>query len=331
MEERSNSITRRQALMALAAAGAPWAPTVASADTFPSKPIRIIVPYAAGGFTDIVSRLVAQKMSIKLGQPVVIDNKAGGSTIIGAEAVAKSAPDGYTLLMAVTTTLSTNPFLFKKLPYKPSDFVPVALTGLTPFVLAAHPSVPANTLAELIALEKAKPGALNLATLGTGSSTHLVGEMFNSLTGMKLNMIPYKGAGPALNDLMAGHVQLYFDGIATSAPMFRAGKLKGIAITGENRSQAAPQVPTFAESGLPDMQAASWYGLLAPAQTPPAIVDLLNKATNEALQSSDVRARIAQDGASAPILSPQQFGELIDKHTRTWERIIKPLNISLDI
>ncbi len=331
MEDHSNGITRRHTLMALVAAGVPWATSTARANTYPSKPIRIIVPYAAGGFTDIVSRLVAQKMSIKLGQPVVVENKAGGSTIIGAETVAKSAPDGYTLLMAVTTTISTNPFLFKKLPYKPSDFVPVALTGLTPFVLSAHPSVPANTLAELLALEKANPGTLNLATLGTGSSTHLVGEMFNSLAGVKLNMIPYKGAGPALNDLMAGHVQLFFDGIATSAPMFRAGKLKGIAITGDSRSQAAPQVPTFAESGLPEMQAASWYGLLAPARTPQAIIDLLNQATNEALQSPDVRARVAQDGASAPILSPQQFGDLIDKHTRTWERIIKPLNISLDI
>ncbi|MBS0508357.1 MAG: tripartite tricarboxylate transporter substrate binding protein, partial [Proteobacteria bacterium] len=199
MEDHSNGISRRHALTALAVAVVPWATGAASADTYPSRPIRIIVPYAAGGFTDIVARLVAQKMSIKLGQPVVVENKAGGSTIIGAEAVAKSAPDGYTLLMAVTTTISTNPFLFKKLPYKPSDFVPVALTGLTPFVLSAHPSVPANTLAELIALEKAKPGTLNLATLGTGSSTHLVGEMFNSLAGVKLNMIPYKGAAPALN------------------------------------------------------------------------------------------------------------------------------------
>ncbi|CAM5787028.1 Bug family tripartite tricarboxylate transporter substrate binding protein [Ottowia pentelensis] len=331
MNEHPTGISRRHTLMALAASGVSWVTEVAYADTYPSKPIRIVVPYAVGGFTDIVSRLVAQKMSIKLGQPVIVENKAGGSTIIGAEAVAKSAPDGYTLLMAVTTTISTNPFLFKKLPYKPTDFVPVALTGLTPFVLSAHPSVPANTLTELIALEKATPGTLNLATLGLGSSTHLVGEMFNALAGVKLNMIPYRGAGPALSDLIAGHVQLFFDGIATSAPLFRSGKLKGIAITGDSRSQAAPQVPTFAEAGLPDMKAASWYGLLAPARTPQAIVELLNQATNEALQSADVHARIAQDGASAPILTPQQFGDLIETHTRNWERIIKPLNISLEI
>ncbi|MFO1286230.1 MAG: tripartite tricarboxylate transporter substrate binding protein [Rubrivivax sp.] len=320
-------ITRRRTLQALAATAA--LPGIARA-AWPDKPVRIIVPYAPGGFTDIVSRLVAQKMSARFGQPVVVENKAGGSTMIGAEYVAKSAPDGYTLLMAVTTTLSTNPFLFKKLSYKMSDFEPIALTGLTPFVLSAHPSVPANTVKELIALEKAKPGTLSLATLGTGSSTHLVGAMFNEAAGVNLTYIPYKGAGPALSDLMAGHVQLFFDGIATSAPQFRSGKLKGIAISSEARSPAAPNVPTFAESGLPAMQASSWYGLLAPAGTPAATIDALNKATNEALRDPEVRARVEQDGATAPLLTPQQFGELIDKHTRNWGRPIAPLNIQLD-
>lgn len=323
-------LTRRQALAGMAALGATWASGSARADTYPSKPIRIIVPYAAGGYTDIISRLVAQKITAKLGQPVIVENKAGGSTIIGAEYVAKAAPDGYTLLMAVTTTLSTNPFLFKKLPYKTSDFAPVALTGLTPFVLSANPAVPARTLAELIAIEKAKPGTFNLATLGPGSSTHLVGAMFNAAAGVHLNMVPYRGAGPALSDLMAGHVQLFFDGIATSAPLYRSGKLKGIAISGDARSSAAPEVPTFAESGLPEMQAASWYGLVAPAHTPQAIIDLLNHATNEALLSPEVHARAEQDGAAAPTMSPTQFGELIERHTKTWGRIIEPLNIQLD-
>jgi tripartite-type tricarboxylate transporter receptor subunit TctC len=154
--------------------------------------------------------------------------------------------------------------------------------------------------------------------------------MFNGIAGLKLNMVPYRGAGPALNDLVAGHVQLFFDGIATSAPLFRTGKLKGIAITGEQRSPAAPQVPTFSESGMPDMQAASWYGLIAPAGTAQAIVELLNRATNEALQAPDVRARVEQDGASAPLLTPSQFGDLIEAHSRRWERVIKPLNLRLD-
>jgi tripartite-type tricarboxylate transporter receptor subunit TctC len=323
-------LTRRQTLAGLAGLGAGAWGAMAHAEDFPSKPIRIIVPYAAGGFTDIVARLVAQKMSERFGHPVIVENKAGGSTMIGAEYVAKAVPDGYTLLMAVTTTISTNPFLFKKLSYKPGDFVPVALTGLTPFVLSAHPSVAANNLKELIELEKAKLGTLNLATLGPGSSTHLVGEMFNSQAGVKLNLIPYRGAGPALSDLMAGHVQLYFDAVSTSAPLYRSGQLKGIAITGDARSAAAPKVPTFAESGLPGMEASSWYGLLAPAQTPPAVIRLLNQATNEALLAPDVRAQVEQNGASAPTLNPEQFGELIERHTRTWERVIKPLNIQLD-
>lgn len=288
------------------------------------------MPYAPGGFTDIVSRIVAQKLSARFGQPVLVENKPGGSTALAAEFVAKAPADGYTLLMAVTTTISTNPFLMKTLSYKPSDFVPVAMTGLTPFVLSAHPAVAASNVAELVALEKAKPGTLNVATLGAGGSSHLVAEMFNGIAGLKLNMVPYRGAGPALNDLVAGHVQLFFDGIATSAPLFRTGKLKGIAITGEQRSPAAPQVPTFSESGMADMQAASWYGLIAPAGTAQAIVELLNRATNEALQAPDVRARVEQDGASAPLLTPGQFGDLIEAHSRRWERVIKPLNLRLD-
>jgi len=309
---------------ACAGAGAQDAPR------YPTRPIRIVVPYAAGGFTDIVSRLVAQKIGTSLGQPVVVENKAGASTILGAEAVARAPADGYTLLMAVTTTLSTNPLLFKKLSYKTTDFTPVALTGLTPFVLMAHPSVAARNVKELVALEKAKPGTLNVATLGTGASTHLVAEMFHSVTGTKLQDVPYKGAGPALNDLLAGHVQLYFDAISTSLPHIKSGQLKAIALTAEQRSPVAPQVPTFAELGYPDMVAYSWYGLLAPAGTPPAIVNALNKAVNYALQSPDVHARLAAEGATAPIMSPAQFGQLIEAHTRTWTKVIAPLNIQLD-
>lgn len=297
---------------------------------FPDKPIHIVVPYAPGGYTDIVARLMATKMSERLGQPVIVDNKAGASTIVGADYVAKSPADGYTLVMAVTTTLSTNQFMFKKLPYKPSDFTPVALAGLTPFILVAHPSVPANNVRELVTLAKAKPGTLNVATLGVGASTQLVLEMFKSAAGVDVKDIPYKGSGPASTDLLAGHVQLYFDGITTSMPRVRAGQLKALGVTSETRSPAAPSVPTFAELGLPKMVAYAWYGLLAPAGTPPAIVDKLNKAANEALQMPDVRAQVDENGGTAPFLSPQQFGELIESHTRVWEKIIKPLNIQLD-
>jgi len=302
----------------------------ASARAFPEKPVRIVVPYAPGGFTDILARLVAQKMTDKLGQPVIVENKPGASTILGAEMVARSPADGYTLLMGVTTTLSTNQFLFKKLPYKNTDFAPVALAGMTPFILVAHPSLPANNVKELVDLAKAKPGALNVATLGIGASTQLVVEMFKSAAGVDIKDVPYKGSGPASADLLAGHVQLYFDAIPTAMPRVRAGQLKAIGVTADTRSAAATTVPTFIESGLPQMVAYSWYGLLAPAGTPPAIIDKLNKATNEALQMSDVREKVDANGGTAPLMNPQQFGELIESHSKVWEKIIKPLNIQLD-
>lgn len=302
----------------------------AFAQSYPDKPIRIIVPYAPGGFTDIVSRLVAKEMTQSLGQPVIVENKSGASTIIGAEYVSKANPDGYTLLMAVTTSLSTNPYLFKKLPYKATDFEPVGLAALTPFVLSAHPSVPANNLKELEALHKAKPGSLNLATLGAGGSSQLVGAMFQTTTGIKMTEVGYKGAGPAIADLLAGHVQFFFDAIATSAPLYRAGRLKGIGITSEKRSPALPDLPTFVEQGLPNMKAYSWYGLVAPAGTPASVINTLNNAMNAALEVPAVKERIASEGAQAPIMSPKQFGELIDEHSKVWEKIIKPLNIQLD-
>ena len=294
------------------------------------KLIRIIVPYAPGGYTDIIARLISQKMSERLGQTVIVENKPGASTILGAEFVAKAPADGNTLLMGVTTTLSSNQFMFKKLPYKTSDFIPVALTGLTPFVLVAHPSVPANNVGELVALAKAKPGTLNVATLGVGASTQLVAEMFKSAARVDIKDVPYKGSGPASTDLLAGHVQLYFDAVPTAMPRVRAGQLKAIGITSEARSPAAPMLSTFVESGLPEMVAYSWYGLLAPAGTPQAVVDTLNKAANEALQTPDVRAQVEANGATAPIMTPAEFGALIEKHTKVWEKIIKPLNIQLD-
>ena len=296
---------------------------------FPSKPIRIVVPYAAGGFTDIVARLIGPKMSERLGQPVIVENKPGASTSLGAEFVAHAPADGHTLLMGVTTTLSTNPLLFKKLTYKASDFKPVALAGLTAFVLVAHPSLP-GTVREVIEAAKAKPGSLNGATIGVGSSTHLVLAMLRAATGVHIPDIPYKGSAPAMADLLAGHVQVYFDATPTAMPLVRSGQLKGLAITSDERSPAAPSVPTFRESGFPDVVAYAWYGLLAPAGTPDAVVAQLNKAANEALQSRDVRARLIADGGQAPALNPRQFGELIQAHTQVWSRIVTPLKIQLD-
>ncbi|MDZ4215336.1 MAG: tripartite tricarboxylate transporter substrate binding protein [Rhodocyclaceae bacterium] len=300
------------------------------AATFPERPVRIVVPYAAGGFTDVLARLVSTKLAERLGQPVLVENKPGASTMLGAEIVARAPADGHTLLMATTSTLSTAPLLFRKIPFKVSDFRPVALTGLTPFVLVAHPSVPANDVKSLIALAKANPGKLNFATLGVGSSNHLVDEMFRSAAHVDIRDVPYKGGGPAANDLLAGHVELNFDAIGTALPRIQGGQLKGIGITSETRLAVAPNLPTFKESGLPQMVAYSWYGLLAPSQTPTIIVEQLNRVVNEILQLPEVRSQLEASGGNAPQLTIRQFEELIAEHTRTWEKIIKPLNIQLD-
>lgn len=297
---------------------------------WPDKPLRIVVPYAAGGFTDILSRLLATRLGERLGQPVVVENKPGAATMLGADAVAKSPPDGHTLLMATTSTLSTNPLMFRKMPFKTTDFVPVALAGLTPFVLVAHPSVPGQDAAALVAHARANPGKLNLAMLGVGSSTHLVDELFRTAAGVDIPDVPYKGSGPANVDLLAGHVQLTFDAVATAIPRVRSGKLKGLGITSDARSPLLPDVPTFKESGLPQVVAYSWYGLMAPAGTPPAVVEQINRAVNEILRTPEIQTQLDANGASAPKLTAAQFGELIDEHTRLWARIVKPLNLQLD-
>lgn len=319
-------IHRRHCLHILAAACTPYVAHAA----WPDKPLRIVVPYAAGGFTDILARMLATGMAEKLGQPVVVDNKPGASTMLGADVVAKSPADGHTLLMATTSTLSTNPLMFRKMPFKTSDFRPVALTGQTPFVLVAHPSVQANDASELVTYARANPGKLNFAMLGTGSSTHLMDEMFRRMAGVEIPDIPYKGAAPASNDLLAGHVQLNFDAVATAIPRIQSGKLKGLGISSDVRSPLLPSLPTFKELGLPDIVAYSWYGLIAPAGTPTATVDQLNKLVNELLNTPEIKERLVANGAIAPLLSAAQFATLIDKQTLQWERVIKPMNLQLD-
>ncbi len=320
-------INRRHCLQMLAASAV--APGLAQA-AWPDKPLRLVVPYAAGGFTDILARILATGMAEKLGQAVIVDNRPGASTMLGADVVAKSPADGHTLLMATTSTLSTNPLMFRKMPFKVSDFRPVALTGLTPFVLVAHPSVPAQDAAELVAYARKNPGKMNFAMLGSGSSTHLMDEMFRRMAGVDIPDVPYKGAGPASNDLLAGHIQLNFDAVATAIPRIQSGKLKALGISSDTRSPLLPSVPTFKESGLSDMVAYSWYGLLAPAGTPTAVVERLNGVVNQLLNSADIKERLLANGATAPQMSAAQFGTLIDDHTRHWERIVKPMNLQLD-
>lgn len=322
--------SRRNAILGLCLAAASVFGAGPARAAWPERPIRIVVPYAVGGFTDRLARLVGAGLSQRLGQPVVVENKPGASTMLGADAVARAPADGYTLLMATTSTLSTNPLLFRKMPFKPGDLTPVALAGLTPFVLVAHPSVPADDVAGLVSYARANPGKLNLAMLGVGSSTHLVDAMFRAAAKVDIPDVPYKGSGPASTDLIAGHVQLNFDAVATAIARIKGGKLKGLGITSEARSPLLPSVPTFKESGLPAMVAYSWYGLVAPAATPPAIVEQLNREVNAVLATPEVQATLASNGATAPQLSAAGFKGLIDEHTRGWEAIVKPLNIQLD-
>ncbi len=301
-----------------------------AADAWPSKPIRLIVPYTPGGLTDVLARLVAQKASETLGQSIVIENKPGASTAIGATYVATSPADGYTLLMSGTTTMSTNPILKKDLPYKADDFVPVALVGRVPFIAVAHPSVPAGNLRELVAYAKANPDKLTFSTSGQGTSSHLVGAMFQSVTGTKMRDIPYKGTSPALTAVLSNEVSMTFDGVTLYIPHIQSGKLKGIALFGEARVPALDKLPTMVEEGYRDAVAMAWFGIVAPKGTPGAVVERLNQAVSKALLEPDVKKRLQEFNAYVDPLSPAEFNELLKRESSLWTRTIGPLNIQMD-
>ncbi|MBC7380862.1 MAG: tripartite tricarboxylate transporter substrate binding protein [Burkholderiaceae bacterium] len=321
---------RRSVLGLFLGAAALAAQPALAADTWPTKPIRIVVPYTPGGLTDVLARLVAQKASITLGQPIVIENRPGASTVIGAEYVAKSPADGYTLLMSGTTTLSTNPILIKKLSYKASDFTPVALIGMVPFLAVAHPSVPVKNLKELVAYAKANPDKLTYSTSGTGTSSHLVGEMFESVTGTKLRDIPYKGTSPALTAVLSGEVSMTFDGVTLYIPHIQSGKLNPIALFGEQHVAAIDQVPTMVEHGYKDAVALAWFGLVAPAGTPREAIDRMNDAVRKALSEPELSGKMREFNAYIEPRSPAAFGELIQRESVLWGRVLAPLNIQLD-
>lgn len=301
-----------------------------SAQNYPNKPIRFIVPYAAGGSTSHVARLVATKLSESWGQPVVVDNRGGGNTAIGTEAVARSAPDGYTIGLQ-TSTLATLPHLIASLPFDPlKDLAPVAPLISTQLVLVLHPSVPANNLKEFIALAKARPNQLNFAAVGTGSSTHLAGELFKNVTGVKMQHVAYKGTAPALTDLIGGQVQLNFDTPVTSLPHIRAGKLKPIAITGKNRLASLPDVPTFAEAGLPEYDFQIWFGVIAPAGTPRDIIGKISREIARILALPDVKDNLALQGLDPFEASPDQFGALIRGDLDKYGKVIKGAGIKIE-
>ena len=294
-------------------------------DAYPTKPIRMIVPFAPGGGTDIVARAMAQKLTEALGQSVVVDNRAGGGGTIGAETAVRSLPDGYTLAM-VSGSYATNAALFK-LPYDPvNDVTPISLIGETGFLVSLHPSVPAKTVKELLALAKAKPLGLNYASTGTGGITHLATELFSLMTEVKMTHIPYKGTGPALIDLLGGQVQIMFGAMPAMVPQHKGGKLRGIAITTSKRSGALPDIPTVAET-VPGYEAILWYAFWGPKNLPKSVVTLLNAEIAKAISTPEMKERMAAEGLEPAGGPPSQFGDILKRDVPKWTKVVKDANI----
>ena len=296
------------------------------AQGYPSKPVRIIVPAAAGGPTDVVVRSIAPKFAESLGQSVLVDNRGGSGGVIGTDLIAKAPPDGHTIAM-VFISYATNPTLFAKLPYDTlRDFAPVTLVGYQTAVLVLHPSLPANSVKELIALAKARPGKLNYAG-DTGSAAHLAGELFKYMTGTSIVHVPYKGNAPALIDTLAGHIPFMFNAIITCLPYVKAGKLKALAVTSAQRSSLAPELPTMIESGLPGFEVTPWYGIIAPARTPKAVIGRLHGDIVKVLRTPDVKDRLSSQGVEVVGSTPEQFDAYIRKEISKWEKVLKAAGI----
>jgi tripartite-type tricarboxylate transporter receptor subunit TctC len=306
-------------------------PGAAQGSAYPTKPIRLVVPFPPGGATDILARNVAQKLTETWGQQVIVDNRPGAGGNIGSELVAKAAPDGYTLEMGTVGTHAINASLYAKMPYDHvKDFVPVILVAGVPNVLVVNPSVPVNSVAELIAYAKANPGKLNFASSGNGTSIHLSGELFKVMAGVQITHVPYKGSAPAMQDLLGGQVQLMFDNLPPSLPQIKAGKLKALAVTSTTRAAALPDVPTMAEAGLPGFEASSWFGVLAPAGTPPAIVAKLNAEIGKWLASADAKEKLSAVGANIAGGTPEDFAKHIQLETAKWAKVVKESGAKVD-
>jgi len=315
----------------LAAFIAAFVAATAIAQPYPSKSVRIIVPFAPGGNVDITARLVAPGLSEALGQAVIVENKPGAGGTIGADMVAKSPPDGYTLLMGSNSTFSVAPSLYPNNPYNPTrDFAPVIMIASAPFVLVTNPAFGAKDTKELVALAKASPGKLTMSSAGTGSSNHLVGELFQEISGARFTHIPYKGSGQALTDLMGGQVNLHFDQITSASSFIQAGKLRALMVTAPRRVPMLPDVPTAAEAGYPSFEATNVTGLIAPAGTPHEIVDKLNAATQKVIAQAAMREKFAGIGAETTGGTPEQFGAYIRDDLSKWTRIVKDANVKVD-
>ena len=303
-------------------------PAAAQPAAYPSKPIRIVVPYPPGGFNDTLARTVGARLQTVWGQPVTVDNKPGGGTVIGTDAVAKSAPDGYTLFI-MPFAFAVNPSIFKKLPYDPAkDFAPITLAATTPNLLVVGPELKVNSVAELLALARSKPGGLSYASTGTGSSNHLSMEKFKQMAGVDITHIPYKGSAPAVTDLIGGQVGLMFDNVPNVIQHIKAGKLKALAVTSAKRSPHVPDLPTVAEAGVPGFEVSVWFGIAAPGGTPAAIIDKLHAEIVRTLNLPEVRDKFFAQGVDVVGSTPAQFAVHLKEQIAMWAKVVKDAGVT---
>jgi len=330
MPAASRSLTRIFALLLATAATWPAA-TLAQSPSFPNKPVRIVVPFPPGGPLDAAGRAIAQKLSEAWGQSVVVDNRPGAGGNIGADLVAKSPPDGYTVVMGALSTHAVNPSLYPSMPYDAvRDFVPITLVAVTPNVLVVNPALPVHSVAELIAYAKANPNKLSFGSGSNGSAGHLAGELFKVDTGTDVVHVPYKGAAPAMQALLAGDTQFMFDNLASSMPQVKAGKLRALAVTTAKRSGLVPELPTMAESGLAGFDISTWFGLLAPAGTPPDVIAKWNAHVVKILKSPEMRERLVAQGAEAAPTTPAEFAAFIAAEVPKYAKIVKASGAKVD-
>jgi tripartite-type tricarboxylate transporter receptor subunit TctC len=306
-------------------------PAPSSAQNYPTKPIRFVVPFAPGGVADMLGRTIGQKLLEAWGQQVVVENRGGAGGNIGLEYLAKSGADGYTLGLGNLGTLAINPSVYKKMPFDPArDFAPITLVAGTPLLLVVHPSVPVKSVKELIAFAKARPGQLNFASAGTGGPTHLAGELFNTMAGISAVHIPYKGNIAALTALVGGEAHMMFTNLLTPLPFVKSGRLRGLAVSSRRRQPAMPDIPTVAEAGVPGFEVSGWYGVLAPAGTPQEIVLKLNAEIVKFMQAPDVQAQFAQQGVEIFTSTPEQFASLVKSDLVKWSKVVKSARASID-
>jgi tripartite-type tricarboxylate transporter receptor subunit TctC len=319
---------RRRSIAALLACAAALFAGGVQAQGYPTRPVSLVVPYPPGGSADILARLVGQKLGERLGQPVVVENKAGAGTAIGAKAVAQAAPDGYTLLLGTVSSQAINPAMHK-VGYDPlKDFVPVAPLAAIPFVFIANPAVPVRSVADVIAMAKAQPGKLSYASAGPGTSNHLAGELLAGRAGIQLLHVPYKGSAPALTDVVGGQVPLMFDLITTTLPMLQSGKVKALAVTSRTRSALLPDVPTVAEAGVPDYEVSAWFGVFAPAGTPPAAVTRLNAELTSIVQSPEMQKRLRDMGAEPETGTPESYARYVRDEAQKWSAVVRQAGLA---